>query len=121
SNRPPAQSTPELRAIFLTLQHVYSSQASQWRSLESSLELVNQQARYLRETLSKVQSSKVLASPEQSQEQAQAIGMVIDLAIHEVAVLEQQQQSVLNQVTQTTSRFGSPTSPIARLGDKSRT
>jgi hypothetical protein len=100
TNQPPPQCTTELRAIFLGLLHVYVGQANQWRSLRSSLDSNSKLTRHLRETLSKIRHSKLFS---QSDQQLNAEGVVLDLAISEATVLEQQQQIVIDQVPRTAS------------------
>jgi uncharacterized membrane protein YfbV (UPF0208 family) len=97
SNHPPAQSTAELRTIFLCLLHAYHSRVSQWRNLGISLDSLSGLARHLRETLSKMKRFGLFANAETA---------VIERAIGEATLLEQQQQSVLNQVTQSIGTGG---------------
>ncbi len=109
ASQPPPQCTAELRAIFLGLLHIHSGQANQWRNLRSSLDSTSRLTRHLRETLSKIRHSKLFTQSEQQN----AEGVVLDLAISEVTILEQQQQIVIDQVT----RPGSSTAPIATLSN----
>jgi hypothetical protein len=100
TNQPPSQCTAELRAIFLGLLHVHAGQTNQWRNLRSSLDSNSKLIRHLRETLSKIRYSKLFS---QSDQQLNAEGVVLDLAISEATILEQQHQHVVDQVPRTTS------------------
>jgi hypothetical protein len=111
SSQPPAQSTSELRAIFFGLLHVYTHQTNQWRNLESSLDSVHTLARHLRETLSKLRPPSRATFPEQGN----IGGIVIDLAISEAAILEQQQENVVKQVAHFTKSSTSSTSPMMKI------
>jgi hypothetical protein len=102
SSHPSAQSTSELRTIFVSLLHVYSSQVGQWHDLGISLDSLNRLARHLRETLSKMKRFSLFANAGQSNAEV----AVIERAIGEATILEQQQQSVLNQVKQSIARSG---------------
>jgi uncharacterized membrane protein YfbV (UPF0208 family) len=103
SNRPPAQSTSELQIIFVGLLHAYYSQTSQWRNLGNSLDSLNRLARHLRETLSKIKRFGLFANAGQPNAEM----VVIERAISAATALEQQQQSVLNQVTQSMRAYPS--------------
>ncbi|HLZ56854.1 MAG TPA: hypothetical protein VKR06_07895 [Ktedonosporobacter sp.] len=109
SSQPPLQSTAELQAIFHGLLHQYSHQRNQWHSLGSSLESAHKMAQHVRESLSKIRRSHPVASPAPSA----GDNLNIALALKEVEALEQQQQQVLNRVTQSISRF----TPSPSLGD----
>ena len=103
STHPPAQSTSELQTIFVCLLHAHYSQVGQWRNLGSSLESLNRLARRLHDTLSRMKRFSLFANPGQSNAEM----AVIERAISEATILEQQQQSVLNQVAQSITRSGS--------------
>jgi uncharacterized membrane protein YfbV (UPF0208 family) len=111
SSHPPAQSTSELQTIFVSLLHAYSSQVGQWHNVGISLDSLNRLARHLRETISKMKRFSLFANTEQ----ANAEVAVIERAISEVTMLEQQQQTVLNQVKQSITRPGSITSRSYKL------
>ncbi len=113
SRIPPTGSSGELRAILLGLLHIYSQQANQWRGLKTSLNSVHKLARHLRETLSKIRQADLFTASRP----AQAENMVVELAIKDAAILEEQQQNVLNQVTQATLHYGSATSHMSILED----
>ena len=108
----PPQSTAEMRAIFLGLLHMYTGQASQWRNMRSSLDSTSKLTRHLRETLSKIKHSNIFTQSGQPN----AEGVVLELAISEATVLEQQQQIVIEQVM----RSGSSTAQVMSLGDTSQ-
>ncbi len=116
SSQPPSQSTSELRTIFFSLQRTYTNQVGHWRSLKNALDSVNSLASHLRQTLSKVKGARLFSLTEQSH----AEGMVIDGALHEAIILEQQQQLVLKQVTEFTTNLVSSTAKIPKSEDPSR-
>ncbi len=112
SSHPPAQSTSELQTIFVSLLHAYYSQAGQWRNVGNSLDSLNRLARHLRETLSKMRRFSIFANAGQSSAEM----AVIEHALSEATMLEEQQQSVLNQVAQAIIRSGSLPSQSDKLG-----
>jgi uncharacterized membrane protein YfbV (UPF0208 family) len=103
SSHPPAQCTSELRTIFVCLLHAHYSQIGQWHNLKTSLDSHNRQVRHLQETLGKMKRFRLSANAGQSNAET----AVIERAIGDAAILEQQQQSVLNQVTLSITRSGS--------------
>jgi hypothetical protein len=113
SSQPPIQSTAEMRAIFLGLLHVYTHQANQWRNLGNSLDSVHKLAQHLRETLSKLRFPGRATFPEQGNTGS----IVIDLAIREAAILEQQQENVMKQVAQFTRGSTPSTPPMIKIRD----
>jgi hypothetical protein len=114
-SQPPSPSTSEMRTIFFSLQRAYTNQVGHWRSLKSSLDAGNTLATHLRQTLSKVKSSRLFSFNEQSHTES----MVIDGAIHEAMMLEQQQQLVLKQVAEFSTNLVSSTSQMPKSGAKS--
>lgn len=108
----PTQCTSELQTIFICLLHMHTSQVSQWRNLGNSLDSLNRQTRRLRETLSKMKGFTLFSNPRSSSTEV----AVLERALGEATTLEQQQQSMLSQFTQSIARSGAITSQSDKIG-----
>jgi hypothetical protein len=102
-NQPPPQSSTELRSIFLGVVHLQRFQESQWHRLSNALELMNTLIRRLREALSEIQRSAIF----QEQGQTNFERMILERAMREVDLLDQQQRNLFNQ-SSLMARLGAP-------------
>lgn len=105
-NQPAPQSTTELRTAFLGLVHLQRFQEGQWRRLTSTVESMGNLVRRLREALSEIRRSALF----EDQGQANFERMILDRAIREVDLLDQQQRNVLGQ-SEMMVHSGSPAEP----------
>ena len=113
ASRPPEQCTLELQTIFVCLLQAHAGQVSHWRNLGNSLDSLNGQTRRLRETLSKMKRFTLFSNPGQHSSSEMA---VLERALDEATTLEQQQQSMLSQFTQSIARSGVITSQSDKIG-----
>ncbi|HLI91449.1 MAG TPA: hypothetical protein VKV37_22365 [Ktedonobacteraceae bacterium] len=97
------QGSSEMRSVFLGLVHLQRSQEGQWRRLANTLESMSGLIRRLYEALHEVKQSHIFADGQASFER-----MSIERMIREVELLEQQQRSLLGQISQYSTRFEQP-------------
>jgi hypothetical protein len=92
-NAPPPQSKTDLRSVFLGLLHVQRFQEGQWRRLAGTLEPMSNLIRRLREAISEVRRAPFF----EEQSQTYFERMILDRALREIDLLDQQQRNLLNQ------------------------
>ena len=92
-NQTLAQSTTELRTVFLGLVHLQRLQENQSRRLTGTLESMNNLTRRLRDALIEIRRSSIFSE----HGQASFERMILERVIREVELLEQQQHNLLGQ------------------------
>jgi hypothetical protein len=95
-DQPIPQGTVELRAAAHGLTHLHRLHESQWRRLGSTLDSVHRLTRRIRESLNEIRHSQVFSD----NGLANFERMALDRMIREADLLEQQERSVLKQITQ---------------------
>jgi hypothetical protein len=95
-NQPAPQSQTELRSVFLGLVHLQRFQEGQWRRLSGTVDSMGNLVRRLREALSEVRRSSIF----EGSSQANFERMILDRALREVDLLDQQQKTLHTQSTQ---------------------
>ena len=106
----PAWSTPpqigqhatEVRSIYLGLSHIQRLQEGQWRRLGGTLEAICNLTRRLREALNEIRMSRLFSDPDSYSFER----MIMERAIREADLLEQQQKSLLRHTVQASERYG---------------
>jgi hypothetical protein len=96
------QRAPEVRSIYLGLSHIQRLQEGQWRRLAGTLEAICNLTRRLREALNEIRMSRLFSDPDSYSFER----MVMERAIREADLLEQQQKSLLRQTVQASERYG---------------
>jgi hypothetical protein len=96
------QGSGELRSVFLSLVHLQRSQEGQWRRLANTLESMNGLIHRLDEALHEIKQSHIFDG------QANFERMSIERMIREVELLEEQQSTLLGQISQYSTRFEQP-------------
>ncbi|HEY7417043.1 MAG TPA: hypothetical protein VH593_17785 [Ktedonobacteraceae bacterium] len=97
------QHAAEVRSIYLGLSHIQRLQEGQWRRLAGTLEAICNLTRRLREALGDIRVSRLFADPDSFSFER----MIMERAIREADLLEQQQKSLLRQTIQASERYGS--------------
>jgi hypothetical protein len=95
-NQPAPQSQTELRSVFLGLVHLQRFQEGQWRRLSGTIDSMGNLVRRLREALAEVRRSTIF----EGNSQASFERMILDRALREVDLLDQQQKTMHTQSTQ---------------------
>jgi hypothetical protein len=95
-NQPAPQSQTELRSVFLGLVHLQRFQEGQWRRLSGTVDSMGNLVRRLREALAEVRRSSLF----ESNSQISFERMILDRALREVDLLDQQQKTLHTQSTQ---------------------
>jgi len=94
-DQPTPQGVAELRAAANGLTHLYRLHEGQWRRLGSTIESIHRLTQRIRESLNEIRHSQVFSDNGPTNFER----MAIDRMIREAELLEQQQQSVLNQIS----------------------
>lgn len=95
-NQPAPQSQTELRSVFLGLVHLQRFQEGQWRRLSGTVDSMGNLVRRLREALAEVRRSTIF----EGNSQVSFERMILDRALREVDLLDQQQKTLHTQSTQ---------------------
>jgi hypothetical protein len=95
-NQPAPQSRTELRPVFLGLVHLQRFQEGQWRRLTGTIESMGNLVRRLRDALAEIRHSSLF----EGQNQANFERMILERALREVELLDQQQKTLYSQSTQ---------------------
>lgn len=96
------QHSPEVRSIFLGLYHIQRLHEGHWRRLSSTLEAICNLTRRLREALNEIRASRIFSDPDMYSFER----MIMERALRETDLLEQQQKSLLSQTTHASERYG---------------
>jgi hypothetical protein len=95
-DQPTPQGAAEIRAASYGLTHLHRLHESQWRRLGSTVESIHRLTQRIRESLNEVRHSQVFSDSRSANFER----MALDRMIREADLLEQQQCSVLKQITQ---------------------
>lgn len=95
-NHPAPQSQTELRPVFLGLVHLQRFQEGQWRRLAGTVDSMGNLVRRLRDALSEIRHSVLF----EGSSQANFERMILDRALREVDLLDQQQKTLHSQSSQ---------------------
>jgi hypothetical protein len=106
-DQPTPQGAAELRAAANGLTHLYRLHEGQWRRLGSTVESIHRLTHRIRESLSEIRQSPAFSD----NNPANFERMTLDRMIREADLLEQQQRSVLKQITQALQTTPNPTQP----------
>ena len=95
-DQPTPQGAAELRAAANGLTHLHRLHEGQWRRLGSTVESIHRLTQRIRESLNEIRQSPAFSD----NNPANFERMTLDRMIREADLLEQQQRSVLKQITQ---------------------
>jgi hypothetical protein len=109
-SQPAPQSGTELRSVFLGLMHLQRFQEGQWRRIGGTLESISNLTRRLHEALLEIKRSNLFSNAGQSNYEQ----MTLERAIREAELLEQQQRSLLSQISQSSARLEQPVPSISQ-------
>lgn len=110
-NQAAPKSAAELNSVFMSLSHLQRIQESQWKRLGSALESMSNLTRRINDALYEIKhSSTFVAMPPTTFER-----MTVERVIREIGLLEQQQQSMINQLPHMRARAEQPSEPEALL------
>ncbi|GCE31150.1 hypothetical protein KDA_66340 [Dictyobacter alpinus] len=99
-NQQMPQGATELRSVYLGLAHIQRRQEGQWRRIAGALGSINNLTRRIHEALNEIKQSSLFTS----QANANFERMVLDRVIREVDLLQEQQNNIMGQVSQSTLR-----------------
>ena len=89
----------ELRAVYLGLAHAHRMQESQSRRISASLESMNSLTRRIGEALNEIKHSHIFTHAANASFEC----MVLDRLVREIDLLEQQQNNIIEQISNSQS------------------
>lgn len=93
-------SATEMRSAFLGLAHLHRIQENQWKRMGSTVESMASLTRRIRETLHEIRQSRIFSERAATGFEA----MILDRVIREIDLLEQQEHTMSNQITNLSTR-----------------
>jgi hypothetical protein len=109
-NQPAPQSKTELRSVFFGLVHLQRFQEGQWRRLTGTIASMGNLVRRLHDALAEIRRSTLF----EGSNQANFERMILERALREVDLLDQQQKTLYSQSTQLyhdAASFDTPNTP----------
>lgn len=98
------QGSTELRSLFLGIGHLQRIHENQWRRFAGSMETIASLTRRLRDALYELRSSQLFFDPNKANFER----MLMERAVREVDMLEQQQKTLLKQTVKLSARTEEP-------------